>query len=105
VERPTHFVPGSTTAPPTFTRPCPAIPEPETLTPIQESLNTRLHDWRKNEAEKLGLPQFFVLSSSTLRSIVVERPRTLTQLQKISGIGVEKVDRFGPAILTLCNAE
>ena len=87
----------------TFTRTRAPQPEPEALNPTQQALNTRLHDWRKSESEKMGLPQFFVLSSSTLRTLVLEQPRTLPQLQKIPGIGLEKIDRFGPAILAVLN--
>jgi ATP-dependent DNA helicase RecQ len=76
----------------------------ESLTPAQQALDQRLRDWRKAEAEKLGLPQFFVLGSSTLRSIVLTRPQTIAQLKTISGIGSEKTERFGPAIVEVCNA-
>jgi ATP-dependent DNA helicase RecQ len=76
----------------------------EVLTPEQLSLDQRLRDWRKSESEKLGLPQFFILGSSTLRSIVLNRPRTLAQLQTISGIGPEKAERYGPGILGVCTA-
>ncbi len=75
----------------------------ESLTPAQQLLDQRLRDWRKSESEKLGLPQFFVLGSSTLRSIVLTHPRTLAQLQTISGIGPEKAQRYGPGILEACN--
>jgi ATP-dependent DNA helicase RecQ len=44
-----------------------------------------------------------VLGSSTLHSIVLARPRTVAQLQTISGIGPDKVDKFGASILALCN--
>jgi ATP-dependent DNA helicase RecQ len=88
---------------PTYTRRA-AAPEPaDTLTPEQQQLDQRLRDWRKEEAERLGLPQFFVLGSSALRSIVLERPRTLAQLQKINGIGLEKVEKYGAGILQVCN--
>jgi ATP-dependent DNA helicase RecQ len=76
----------------------------ESLTPDQQALDQRLRDWRKAEAEKLGLPQFFVLGSSTLRSIVLTRPQTIAQLKTISGIGSEKTERFGSAIVEVCNA-
>jgi ATP-dependent DNA helicase RecQ len=76
----------------------------ETLTPAQQVLDQRLRDWRKSESEKLGLPQFFVLGSSTLRSIVLIQPRTLAQLQTISGIGPEKAQRYGPGIIEACNS-
>ncbi|HUZ93497.1 MAG TPA: RecQ family ATP-dependent DNA helicase [Edaphobacter sp.] len=87
----------------TFHRPRAAPSEPaEALTLDQQALDQRLRDWRKTEAEKLGLPQFFVLGSSALRSIVVQRPQTLAQLKTISGIGSEKTERFGSAILEAC---
>jgi ATP-dependent DNA helicase RecQ len=89
---------------PTYTRPRAATPEPaDSLTPEQQLLDQSLRDWRKEEAERLGLPQFFVLGSSALRSIVLERPRTLAQLQKINGIGLEKVEEYGAGILQVCN--
>jgi ATP-dependent DNA helicase RecQ len=74
------------------------------LTPDQLALDQRLRAWRQSESEKLGLPQFFVLGSSALRSVVMERPKTLSQLQTISGIDREKAERFGHTILDLCNA-
>ncbi len=76
----------------------------DTLTPVQQALEARLRAWRKSEAERMGLPQFFVLGTSTLRSIVLERPRTLAQLEQIPGIGPDKLDRFGASILELTNA-
>jgi len=83
----------------------PVTPEPtESLTPDQQLLDQRLRDWRKSESERLGLPQFFVLGSSTLRNIVLERPRTLTELQKINGIGLEKAEKYGSGILEVCRA-
>jgi len=77
---------------------------PAALTPDQQQLDDRLRAWRKLESERMGLPQFFVLGASTLRSIVIERPRTVAQLQTIHGIGAEKAAKFGPTIVELCNA-
>ncbi len=80
-------------------------PDPAaTLTPSQQTLEASLRAWRKSESERMGLPQFFVLGTSALRSIVLERPRTLSQLKEIPGIGPEKLDRFGASILELTNA-
>jgi ATP-dependent DNA helicase RecQ len=89
----------------TFQRPRPVATDPiESLNPAQQALDQRLRDWRKAEAEKLGLPQFFVLGSTALRSIVLNPPQTIAQLKAISGIGSEKTERFGPAILEVCKA-
>ncbi len=80
VERPAHFALSSTNEirTETFTRPRPPAHEPaETLTPEQQALDHRLREWRQAESEKLNLPLFFVLASTTLRSIVLTRPQDL----------------------------
>jgi ATP-dependent DNA helicase RecQ len=87
-----------------------AIPRPHPIevevefTPVQQQLDAEMRAWRKSESERIGLPQFFVLGSSALRSIVLLRPRSLAQLQSIAGIGPEKAEKFGAAILHLCNS-
>jgi ATP-dependent DNA helicase RecQ len=107
VEGPPHFSRSATypSDTPTFHRPRPTAAEPTaSLTPAQQLLDGQLRAWRKSEAERIGLPQFFVLGSSALRSIVLLRPKSLVQLQSISGIGPEKTEKIGAAILALCNA-
>jgi ATP-dependent DNA helicase RecQ len=85
------------------TTPRPAAAElPDTLTAEQQSLDQRLREWRKAESEKLNLPLFFVLASTTVRSIVLARPQNLSQLRTIQGLGPEKVEKFGAAILEIC---
>ena len=106
-ERPPHFSSRATTAPETvetFTRPRSTTPEPtDTLTPQQQALDQRLREWRKAESEKLNLPLFFVLASTTLRSIVLACPQTLSQLKTIHGLGHEKIEKFGPGIIEICS--
>ena len=80
------------------------VVDPDTLDADQQALEQRLRQWRKTESERMGLPQFFVLGTATLRTIVMERPRTLSQLQAIDGLGQEKIERFGSSILAVCNA-
>jgi ATP-dependent DNA helicase RecQ len=74
------------------------------LTADQQILDAQLRAWRKAESERIGLPQFFVLGSSTLRSIVLLRPRTVAQLQTIAGIGPDKAEKFGDSIIDICTA-
>ena len=82
----------------------PAVTDPPaTLTPAQQLLDNRLRSWRNAEAERLNLPNFFVLGASTLRSLVVHQPRNLAELRAIDGIGLEKSEKFGAAILDLLN--
>jgi ATP-dependent DNA helicase RecQ len=109
VERPPHSARTADTSdhdqPPTFhrTRTTPSDPT-ASLTPDQLLLDTQLRAWRKAESERMGLPQFFVLGASTLRSIVLQRPRTIAQLQAISGIGPDKAEKFGASIVGICTA-
>jgi ATP-dependent DNA helicase RecQ len=89
----------------TFTRQRSTPPETTTsLTAKQQALDRRLHEWRKVESETLGVPQFFVLASSTLRNIVLAQPQTLSQLKTINGLNLEKIERFGPAIIEACTS-
>jgi ATP-dependent DNA helicase RecQ len=105
VERPPHFSSTATyeTSTETFTRPRPTTPAPtDILTPEQQALDQRLREWRKTESEKSNLPLFFVLASTTLRSIVLARPQTIPELKTIHGLGHEKIEKFGPAIINVC---
>jgi ATP-dependent DNA helicase RecQ len=104
VEKPPHFVESAPTSSivETFHRPRATAPEPDTLTPDQQALDQRLREWRKAESERLNLPLFFVLASTTLRSIVLARPQTLSQLKTIQGLGHEKIEKFGDGILEIC---
>jgi ATP-dependent DNA helicase RecQ len=98
---PPHFANSGTSFPETYTRP--RAPEPtETLTPTQQALDSRLREWRQSESEKLNLPLFFVLASTTLRNIVLTHPQTLSQLKTIHGLTHEKIEKFGPGILEIC---
>lgn len=76
----------------------------ESLTPAQQQLDQRLRDWRSTEADRLGLPQFFILGASTLRNIVLAHPQTLAELRLIQGITLDKVEKFGAGILAACTA-
>jgi ATP-dependent DNA helicase RecQ len=97
-----HLRTNTTSAKPHI-KPSPAAGEPtDTLTDEQQSLDQRLRQWRKAESEKLNLPLFFVLASTTVRSIVLARPQSLSQLRTIQGLGPEKIEKFGAAIVEIC---
>jgi ATP-dependent DNA helicase RecQ len=99
---------GASTSPSPHLQSRPRAPQPdptESLTPDQLLLDEKLRAWRKSESERIGLPQFFILGASALRTIVLARPRTLTQLQTIPGIGPDKTEKFGATIIDLCRTE
>ena len=72
------------------------------LTAEQQALESRLRTWRQTASEKLGMPQFFVLGSTSLRDLAIIQPQSTQQLHSIRGLSVEKIERFGVEILELC---
>jgi superfamily II DNA helicase RecQ len=72
------------------------------LSTDQETLATRLKEWRAAEAKRLKVPAFVVLHDRTLTALAAARPSTPNQLLAIDGIGAAKVERFGQELLRLC---
>jgi ATP-dependent DNA helicase RecQ len=83
----------------------PTPPPPAEFNPAQSALDARLRAWRKEQAHAAGLPSFFIFSDSVLRDIVLSSPSSLSELRGIRGLGPDKLDRFGPAVLELCRAQ
>lgn len=74
----------------------------QVLTTEQQEVESRLRAWRQEESERMGMPQFFVLGSATLRDLAVTQPRSLVALRGVNGLTQEKIDRFGAEILRVC---
>ena len=70
-----------------------------TLTPGQQALGERLRAWRKGEAAKTGKPAFIVMTDKALLGVARAEPRTLGELGQISGIGPDKLERYGAEVL------
>jgi RecQ family ATP-dependent DNA helicase len=75
---------------------------PAALTPESAALEQRLKEWRLAIAKKEGKPAFFVFGDSVLRSIAQSRPKNLTALAAIHGVGAAKLERFGADVCRLC---
>jgi RecQ family ATP-dependent DNA helicase len=74
------------------------------LSAKEESLAARIRGWRAAEAKRLGVPAFLVLHDRTVNALARMRPGNSNQLLNVDGIGQAKVDKFGLAILELCQA-
>jgi ATP-dependent DNA helicase RecQ len=59
----------------------------------------RLRAWRAASAKELGVPAYVVFHDATLRQIATNLPSTLAELGQISGVGENKLARFGQQIL------
>ena len=58
-----------------------------------------LKAWRAEVAREHNLPAYVIFHDATLASIAERAPRTLDDLQGISGIGVKKLEAYGAAVL------
>ncbi len=69
------------------------------LSPEAAPLFERLRAWRAATAKEQGLPAYVIFHDSTLRQIAAEAPRSLAQLSTVSGVGENKLAKFGQQIL------
>ena len=56
---------------------------------------------RREIAAQSGVPPYVVFHDSTLREIAAAKPRDLSELAKIQGVGAAKLQRYGEAMLAV----
>jgi ATP-dependent DNA helicase RecQ len=76
---------------------------PLELNAEQESLASRIKEWRAVEAKRLGMPAYVVLHDRTIKALAVARPTNPKQMLMVDGMGPAKVERYGDALLSLWN--
>ncbi|HEX7078287.1 MAG TPA: RecQ family ATP-dependent DNA helicase [Candidatus Eisenbacteria bacterium] len=74
---------------------------PGEIAAASEPLFAALRGWRLEQARSEGVPAFVVASDRTLRDIAATRPRTVAELLDCYGIGAQKAERYGAAIVDL----
>ncbi len=67
----------------------------------QHALWERLRAWRSETAKTHGVPAYVILHDATLLELVRERPQTTQALRHIPGIGAQKLENYGEALLEL----
>ncbi|MEV6523661.1 DNA helicase RecQ [Longispora sp. NPDC051575] len=63
--------------------------------PVFEALRA----WRAAQAKEQGVPAYVIFHDATLRQIATEQPTTLGALGTISGVGENKLAKYGQGIL------
>ena len=66
----------------------------------QESFES-LKVWRRKRANELDVPAFLIFGDKTLREIAIRSPQNKAQLETVSGIGPNKLERFGDELLSI----
>ena len=69
--------------------------------PDSEALWQALRAYRLELAQEQNVPAYVIFTDATLREMVRERPRTLDEFARISGVGQAKLERFGEGFLRL----
>jgi ATP-dependent DNA helicase RecQ len=59
----------------------------------------RLRAWRAATAKEQGMPAYVIFHDATLRQIATEAPTTLSALGTVSGVGENKLAKYGQQIL------
>jgi DNA helicase-2/ATP-dependent DNA helicase PcrA len=61
----------------------------------------RLRAWRLERARMDGVPPYVVFHDSVLHAIAEAAPRSLGELSQVAGVGPAKLERYGPAVISL----
>ena len=69
------------------------------LPPQAVGVFERLRTWRAATAKEQGVPAYVIFHDATLRQIASESPSTLDELSTVSGVGENKLAKFGQQIL------
>jgi DNA helicase-2/ATP-dependent DNA helicase PcrA len=73
----------------------------EQADPLTTSLFETLRSWRLETSQESGTAAYNVFGDQTLMDIAFAKPKTLSQLRVIKGIGEVKADLYGPDVLRI----
>jgi ATP-dependent DNA helicase RecQ len=73
----------------------PAVEMPDEAKPLFE----RLRAWRAATAKEQGVPAYVIFHDATLRQIATKSPTSLAELGTVSGVGENKLAKYGQQIL------
>jgi len=81
-----------------------ARPAPADLAADAVPLFERLRAWRAAAAKEQAVPAYVIFHDATLRQIAALRPATLAELGTVSGVGQNKLAKYGQQILDVLTA-
>ncbi|MEX2376200.1 MAG: HRDC domain-containing protein [Dehalococcoidia bacterium] len=75
----------------------------ESTLPVEDRLYQLLTEWRRDRADRDGVPAYVICNNQTLREITVQRPQDEHALAAVWGLGQARIERYGEEILALVN--
>jgi ATP-dependent DNA helicase RecQ len=82
-----------------------AAPAVAALSDPGQSRFAALKAWRAEVAREHNLPAYVIFHDATLASIAKRAPRTLNDLQGISGLGAKKLEAYGEEVLRVVKSD
>jgi superfamily II DNA helicase RecQ len=70
---------------------------------LNSRTETMLREWRRAQAQKLGVPAFRIMSDRVLMAIAQNQPGSAAQLLAIPGIGIATVEKYGAQLYRILN--
>lgn len=71
---------------------------------VDRPLYDALRTWRRERAERDGVPVYTLLKNRELAEICRRRPATLGELREVRGIGAAKSEKLGEEVLAVVSA-
>jgi ATP-dependent DNA helicase RecQ len=71
------------------------------LSPAATTVFERLRAWRAGTAKEQGVPAYVIFHDATLRQIATDAPASLAELSRVSGVGENKLAKYGEQILAV----
>ncbi|SCL69704.1 ATP-dependent DNA helicase RecQ [Micromonospora citrea] len=71
------------------------------LSPAATAVFERLRAWRAATAKEQGVPAYVIFHDATLRQIATDAPASLAELSRVSGVGENKLAKYGEGILAV----
>ena len=62
-----------------------------------------LRECRRGYAEELGVPPYVVFHDTTLQEMCLRMPQTMEEFNDLTGVGERKLERYGPAFVSVIN--
>ncbi len=75
--------------------------EPEEAPDRYTALQKALWQWRRRLAEQLGQPPYVVMRNELMLRIAEARPQTLEELATLPGMGAQRLEHYGAAIVDI----
>ncbi|MCF6274233.1 MAG: DNA helicase RecQ [Robiginitomaculum sp.] len=77
----------------------------QSLSEAESELLTRLKAARSSLAQKQNVPAFMIFHDKSLRDMARQRPKNISEMANVHGVGKAKLERFGGVFLAVLHPE